>query len=402
MLTNVSSIISILNKNRDFFDAMFDKRHSSISVLEAESYLKNSDILEELESKGLVEIYHDEARLCDSMVAFYESILIEGYEQELYDYAELFKKIEEYISTYYRRKKSEQSVDKQVRDIFVTLRKIPNNLMATFEQIRRHVEFTYKEVIGPTDKKEELVKFKNSLERLSNTLSSIQRQVKLHNGFFEEVNDSQIRLERIRLNETIKNIRNSLGKLISDVISYIAKAEESAKFYSHIQDLVELIDNRDFLNFTNVTDIISTDKAALCKMNAIPIKHKNMKLHPEYAYEEEFSSRYKNLSNELDIKPLTKAKPTELDATFLNKSIESSIDYDAILNEYLSDNTEKTLLEYIFEFEVDANLELLVDSYLNLIIANEAYLFFTNSYREIDNRLCIEVKKLSQRIYHDN
>jgi len=372
---------------------MFDKRNSQISIWEAESFLKNPDVLEDLEDKGLIEIYCDNARLSDTILSFFESVLVDGYESELYHHPSLFKKIEDNISFYWKSKNKEEDCEKYIRQIYISLRKFPNNLMASFEHIRKHVEFTYKEISEPSAKKEELETFRVSLEELSDTLEAIHEKMKLNSNFFDTVNDTRIRVEEIRLNATISSIRTSLSKLIEDVVTYIAKAEASSKFYAHIQGLVELLDKRDFKNATNIIDIVQQEKVALYKMNTTSFKHKKMKLHPEEAYEEEFALKYKSISNNTNSLEEIKKENVKVDLSLLNTVVTSIIDYESILDEYLLTNTDQTLLSFIMEFEVDTDIELLVESYLNLIVSYEDYFVFMDTYTELDNRLCIDVKK---------
>lgn len=395
---SVSELLMILKKNRNFINAVFENGHRQMNIHSVFGLI-NNEYLEELEKNNLVEIYHNEVLLGENLVKFLEAHLIDNFDEELYDYKTIFKKISKSIDLYYIANEVSGNTQKHIRNIHRHLRRIPSNLLDSLKSMQHHVEFTYRSAATNKEKLQELKGYNEMLDEFYFTLDFISDRLKDHKGFFFYVEDSALNLQRIRLGDYILSIRDTLIKTTQTVIDYIRDTEKSIDFHKHITELKELSDRKEIRNKTNMYELIFYTKndPILSGFTTVEKKNTQIKFYPNYAWEDGFRERYLNRKEKLELTKKVESLTEPVDAKFLEDEVIPIINYSGILYEYIEDNTqESSFLSYLKDKEPELDEADLLAAYLDTIISNSEELVFTQPYEEIDGYNCMSAYPLAK------
>lgn len=391
MLRSVKEVISILANNKDLFEVMFEKRNMPVTTLEAESYLKSTQSLAELEQLGLITSFRDTVTLGGDIEAFLDSLLVAGGGSTvLFNYSSLFMDIDNTISLYYKSISDNRDGTRHLKSIYGLMKKIPHNLVSTFNKIRIHVEFTYKSAHDAKEKIDELYNYKESLEHHSQIIDEVKERIARHNAFFDRARDPQLYAIRNLIDETIMNIRMSLIRLTEDVVRYINRAEQSTRFYKHLQSILELCDRRELVGGTNVYAMVSSSRFPLASgYTAIPKKHRLPMLHPEFCVDERFEKYVREKRGALAFIEPRRAQEEEIEEVFFEEESIDYIDYEDIMDEYFDSSDSRPFLHYLMEACKGEAPESLIDQYVLLLVVNESRFVFLDTYTQIGDRLCV-------------
>ena len=388
---NAIELIITLNQNRDFINAVFESNHRQMNINSVLGLI-DYETIEELEAHGFLDLYNNEVLLSDNLVKFLESFLIDSYDEELYDYFTLFKKISQSVELYYSSIKSAGDTQKHLRNIHRYLRRMPSNLLDSLKSMQHHVEFTYRSAATAKEKLQELKGYSEMLDQFYRTLDFISIELKKHMGFFSYVNDSAIDLQRVRLGDYILRMRDTLIKTTQTVLDYIRDTEKSIKFHKHIVELKELRDRKEIKDKTNMYELIfnNTKDPLLSGFTVVEKKNTLIKLYPEYAWEDEFKQRILQRKNE--IPDIGKIEPSSLpiDMDFLRDDETIIINYSGILYDYLDKKYNgQSFLTFLREKEPELTPEELFAAYMETIISNAGELIFSEPYEQISEYDCI-------------
>ncbi len=388
---NVVELLKILNSNSALISAIFDSNGRQMNINSAIG-MSNSDTISYLEDYGIIEIFNNEVILDDQIIHMLEAHLIDGYDENLYDYVEIFKKIDASIAKYYNTSENGGDPARHLRDIQRELQRMPRNLLDTLRGIQRHVEFSYRSASGVEQKLQELTSYNESLLRFESKLRFIREELSRLRGFFAHVGDTSILLRRMRLRTYILDVSNTLIQLNSSVVEYIRKTNENIRFYKHLVELKELRDRREIIDKTNLYEIVhaSEKEPLLNGYSTVERPNYTIKLHPDYSYEEEF--KQKILTRGSMTQSIGKIEATNIpidDSLFHDETIEV-ISYSVLLDGYIMSQGEQNLLQYIKSFHPDINEEELLEVYLSAAVLGERHLEFSESEGEIiSTHMCI-------------
>ena len=392
MLRSVKEVISILANNKELFEVMFEKRNMPVTTLEAESHLKSTQSLAELEQLGLITSFRDTVTLGGDIEAFLDSLLVAGGGNAvLYNYSSLFMDIDNTISLYYKSISDNRDGTRHLKSIYGLMKKIPHNLVSTFNKIRIHVEFTYKSAHDAKEKIDELYNYKESLEHHSQVIDDVKERLIRHNAFFDRARDPQLYALRNLIDETIMNIRMSLIRLTEDVVRYINRAEQGTRFYKHLQGILELCDRRELVGGTNVYKLAASERFILASgYTAVPKKHRLPMLHPEFCMDERFEKYVSEKRGSLSFVEPRKAQEEEIEEIFFGEETIDYIDYEDIMAGYIDSGDPRPFLHYLMEACADEAPESLLDQYISLIVVNESRFKLLDTYTKVGNRLCMD------------
>ena len=396
---NVVELLRILHSNSALLSAIFDSNGRQMNINSAIG-MSNSDTIAFLEDYSIIEIFNNEVILDDQIVHMLEAHLIDGYDENLYDYVEIFKKIDTSISKYYNTSKNGAEPTRHLRDIQRELQRMPRNLLDTLRGIQRHVEFTYRSASSAQEKLQELTSYNESLVRFESKLRFIRDELSRFRGFFTHVGDTAILLRRMRLRTYILDVSNTLIQLNSSVVEYIRKTNENIRFYKHLVELKELRDLREIVDKTNLYELIyeSQKEPLLNGYSTVERPNYTIKLHPDYSYEDEFEQKI--LSRGSVSQSIGKIEASNIpidDSLFQDETIEV-ISYAAILDGYVMSDNRQNLLEYIKASYPDIDNETLLEVYLSAAVFGERYLEFSEEEMQIiATHMCIPAHLKSKR-----
>lgn len=394
---STTELLNLLRANREFISSVFESSHRELDMRSVSSLIDSSS-LEQLEANNLVEIYENELLLGGHLVKFLEAHLVENFDEELYDYKNIFLKIEKSIELYHTSTQVGGDVSKHKRNIHGYLKRVPTNLFDSLKSMQHHVEFTYRCAATNIEKLQELKGYNEMLGEFYEALDFISRNMRLHANFFEKANDTALELQRVRIEHYILTIRDTLIKTTQTVINYIRDTERSIVFHKHLIELKELSDRKEIRSKTNMYELVFAAKREplLSGLSVVEKRNVQIKFYPDYAYDEEFEQRYKAEQERPNIikKKATSQEPIEDD--FLEEAEILTIDYSAILYEYLDGGKQqKSFLSYLQEREPQLNAEELLSAYLETIITNSQELIFSYESEKISNYRCMTAYPLA-------
>lgn len=367
--------------------------------------MSDYETVDSLESFGVIEIYENEVMLSEQLVRLLESHLIEGYDEDLYDYANIFEKIERSIGLYYKSTESNGDSQRHLKEIHRELRRMPNNLLDSLRSIQRHVEFAYRSAADPTEKVQELSGYSKSLDRFDATLFFIRNELKRHSGFFNHVDEPTLNTQRIRLSEYIRNIYDTLISITQSVIEYIRRTNENILFHKHIVELKELRDRRAMSEETNLYELLRYPEKfpLVAGLSKIEKQNLQIKLYPDYAYESEFERRLAGRQDALLNLGKAEVLNVPISDEMLCSDKVSIANYAGILDDYLAkDGSQETFLAYLCKRKPELSGIELLEAYMSTIIFGaESLTFIDGQYEQIGNYDCIATLPLQHHTPKD-
>ncbi|MDD2790555.1 MAG: hypothetical protein PHU40_07825 [Sulfurimonas sp.] len=394
---NFLELISVLRTKKDFLNAVFESKNRQMSLSNARNLIDDISI-EELEANNLIEIFNNEVLLGEHLTRFLEAQLVDNYDEELFDYKNIFLKISKSIELYRTSFEVSGDAHKHTRNIHRYLRRIPNNLLDSLKSMQHHVEFTYRSAATNREKLQELKGYNEMLDEFYETLEFISRNMRVHLEFFEQINDNALDLQRFRVGEYILTIRDTLIKTTQIVIDYIRDTERSIHFHKHLVELKELSDRKEIRSKTNMYELIFNAKREplLSGLSVVEKRNVQIKFYPDYANEEEFELRYLASLNKPNMieKKANLNEPIEDD--FLEEAIIVTVDYSDILYEYIdAKEQEGSFLTYLQHKEPELDGEELLAAYLDTIITNSQELVFTQEDEMVYGYRCMSAYSIS-------
>ena len=386
-------LISLLNKNKDFISSTFESNQCKLNINNALGFL-SEDELENLKNNEIVEVFQSDVILSEHLVKFLESSLIDSFDEELYNYNNIFNKIDSFTKLYYQVNEQNGDVSNYVNKIQRMLRKIPSNLLSSFRGMKYHIEFTYRSAATSEAKVQEMKDYKKMFDDLYSTLEYIQKKLKKNHGFFLYTGSSHLIQQEIYINKYILEIRDSIIKTNHDIITYINDTEQNVKFYKHITELKELNNRKELRELTNFYEVInSVDKEPILNGSLKWLKKDGqIKIYPDFAHEDEFERKYENSKIKTSITKKLKASDQSIEDAFLEDESVVIFDENIYLYDYLKEEKiNKSFLEYLKEKKLKFDDLKLLQTYLNVIILNADSLYFTEHYEKIGKYDCISV-----------
>ena len=393
MLRSVKEVIYLLSNNKDLFEALFEKRNMQVSTMEAESYIKESQSLAHLEQLGLITSFQDSVVLGSEIEQFLESLLVAGGGSSiLFNYDSLFKEMDAAITLYYKAVGNNRDGTRHLKTVYGLMKKIPNNLVASFNKIRVHVEFTYKSARDAKEKIDELHNYEVALRSFIRVIDDVVDRLKRHNRFFDISRDIQLLALRNRVDDTTTAIRLSLVNLTEDVVKYISRAKQETRFYKHLQSLLELCDRRELTTGTNAEVLVGNPRFALASGHTkVPKKHRLPMLHPDFVYEEKFAETILRRRQRLAFIELRKPNEEEIDPLYFEDDTVGLYDFQEILEDYLGSGSQRLFFSYMKERCEGMEEEMLLDQYVEIIVDSDKHFQFLETYTPVGDRLCIDV-----------
>lgn len=397
-IRDTKELLSLLHKNKDFIGAVFENSQYKMNINNALGFI-DEDELDNLENNEIVEVFQNDVMLSEHLVKFLESSLADGFDEEIYDYKNIFIKVDNFIKLYYQTEEQKGDTSTYINKIQRILRRIPSNLLSSFRGMKYHIDITYRSAATSEAKIQEMRDYKKMFDELYLTLNYVQKELKKNHGFFSHAGSEHLIQQEVYINKYILEIRDSIIKTNHDIITYIKDTEKSVKFYKHITDLKELNNRKELREFTNFYELVmqGSKEPLLSGFSKSLKKDRDIKLYPDFANEDEFEERYENSKRKTSITAKLEASEVSIDDVFLKNESITIIDYNSYLYSYLeSKETDKSFLEYFKEREPTLNESRLLQAYLSVVILNADVLYFTEYYEKIGQHDCISVYPLTK------
>jgi hypothetical protein len=378
MIPNIPRLLSVLNRDKRLFEAMFEKRHRLVSSSEVLTDIDEERLAFLVESELLVNT-DESIELDDRVLSFFEEVLEASGDVEIGDVDELLSNLEHNINLY-SRETITSSKERYLIKIQRILKKIPNMILKSLNQLQLHIGLTYKTQKSHQNKIVELEHYQTKLEKLIQIEAKVDQALNVQDGFFKRVGSHETVILSLRLKGRLRELRISFNSLQQEVIEYINKTLTSRRFFEHMIKLKELRLSQEMRERTNVLLLLEADQKMPFTFDTAP--KFPLHLEKEYVYEEEFDEIIEKLSIESGRK-LIKAETAEaIDISFFEQSDNQAtlVDIDRMHEAFIKD--DKDLFSFVldFKFEDKKSFETSIEIYCQMALMFEEQYEFPNTY----------------------
>lgn len=378
MIPNIPKLLSVLSRDKELFEAMFEKRHRLVSTSEVLATLDDERLAFLVENELLVNT-DESIELDDRVLSFFEDILEASGDVEIGDVDELLSNLEHNINLY-SRETIAASKERYLIKIQRILKKIPNMILKSLNQLQLHIGLTYKTQKSHQNKVLELEHYKSKLEKLILIEGKVDLFLNVQDGFFKRVGSHETVILSLRLKGRLRELRISLNALQHEVIAYINKTLGSRRFFEHMIKLKELRLSQEIKERSNVLLLLQAQPKMPFTFDVSP--KFPLHLEKEYVYEEDFDEIIEKLSIESGRKVAVADKAEAVDASFFedDMSVATLVDIDA-MHEQFTQNTQD-LFSFVFDFSFhdEKSFETHIEIYCQMALMFEHLYDFTQDY----------------------
>lgn len=389
MIPNIPRLLSVLNRDKRLFEAMFEKRHRLVSTHEilAEIDEERLDFL--LDAELLVNS-DDSIELDDRVLSFFEEVLEASGDVEIGDVDELLSNMEHNIVLYSRETVS-SSKDRYLIKIQRILKKIPNMILKNLNLLQLHIGLTYKTQKSHQNKIVELEHYQSKLEKLIAIEAKVDQVLNVQEGFFKRVGSHETVILSLRLKGRLRELRVSLNSLQQEVIEYINKTLTSRHFFQHMIKLKELRLSQEMRERSNVLLLLEANKTMPFTFDSVP--KLRVHLEKEYVYEEAFDEIIEKISVESGRTLVQPVIAEAIDASFFveDENQASLVDIDSLHEKFILGKTDLFSFVLGFEFEREKSFEACIEIYCQMALMFTEFYHFTSNYAFKDGFEYLEV-----------
>lgn len=389
MIPNIPRLLSVLNRDKRLFEAMFEKRHRLVSTHEVLADIDEERLDFLLDSELLVNA-DDSIELDDRLLSFFEEVLDASGDVEIGDVDELLSNMEHNIALYSRETLS-SSKDRYIIKIQRILKKIPNMILKNLNLLQLHIGLTYKTQKSHQNKIIELEHYQSKLEKLISIEAKVDMVLNYQEGFFKRVGSHETVILSLRLKGRLRELRISLNSLQQEVIEYINKTLTSRHFFEHMIKLKELRLSQEMRERSNVLLLLEANDTMPFTFDTVP-KYP-LHLEKEYVYEEEFDEIIEKISIESGRKLVQPKLAEAVDESFFleEENQASLVDIDALQEQFMQKDVDLFSFVLAHDFESEKSFEACIEIYCQMALMFTEFYAFSNSYATKDGFEYLEV-----------
>lgn len=389
MIPNIPRLLSILNRDKELFEKMFEKRHRLVSASEVLTTVDDERLAFLVDSELLIN--SDESiELDDRLLTFFEEVLEASGDVEIGDTDELLSNLEHNINLYSRETTSVLK-ERYLIKIQRILKKIPNMILKSLNQLQLHIGLTYKTQKSHQNKVLELEHYKSKLEKLILIEGKVDLFLNTQEGFFKRVSSHETVILSLRLKGRLRELRISLNSLQQEVIAYINRTLTSRRFFEHMIKLKELRLSQEMRERTNVLLLLeSTHKMPFTFDNTPKFP---LRLEKEYVYEEDFDEIIEKLSIETGRKLAKVAAAQSIDASFFehDDSEATLVDIDTMHDLFIKENGDLFSFVMAYDFANKKSFENQIEIYCQMALMFEQLYDFRDTYKTLNDFEYLEI-----------
>ena len=389
MIPNIPRLLSVLNRDKRLFEAMFEKRHRLVSTHEILADIDEERLAFLLDAELLVN--SDESiELDDRLLSFFEEVLDASGDVEIGDVDELLSNMEHNIALY-SRETINASKDRYIIKIQRILKKIPNMILKNLNLLQLHIGLTYKTQKSHQNKIIELEHYQSKLEKLISIEAKVDMVLNYQEGFFKRVGSHETVILSLRLKGRLRELRVSLNSLQQEVIEYINKTLTSRHFFEHMIKLKELRLSQEMRERSNVLLLLQGNETMPLTFDSVP-KYP-LHLEKEYVYEEEFDEIIEKLSIESGRKLVQAVVGEAIDESFFleEENQATLVDIDTLQEQFMQSNLDLFTFVLKHDFKSEKSFEACIEIYCQMALMFTEFYTFSDNYATEDGFEYLEV-----------
>ena len=256
---NISEIISIQNSCRDIMQELYDYESRPNDIIR-DSY--SSSKLDEAIRFEIIEYdeFSDELSLNVDTLEYYEARLGHNSQTNIGLVGDKLEKLDEELSFYNQRIKSNESTHKEIKSIYNLLSQLPSLLKHNLRAIAQNSIFAFKSEPNFEIKMQKLKISKDEITKLIDATYACDKFLNQQYNFFKAMNNYKINSAILRFKKESIELEKSFIKLFDDIKNFINQSIKDGEFIKKLQKIKALKDEKRLLNSTNIKEVAQRQK----------------------------------------------------------------------------------------------------------------------------------------------
>ncbi|MEA2048062.1 MAG: hypothetical protein U9O64_06390 [Campylobacterota bacterium] len=392
MVVNTAELLTILYKNKNLIEELFEKRDRDIYLHDLSSDADLTDKIEYLVNVGILSMDEEPFMLNDTLTLFLENMLETNRRVEIRVIDEELEYLQEKISDY----KNKALLHKQkeyLRAIKRILLRINKTVKQSFKVISERVTLEYTTQTNNSEKIIELNRYREKIEKLIVAEKEIDRVIIRELAFFAKAHNQELLHLFYLLAQTLRELRVSLVELQQIVIEYINKAQRKRAFFEKVLKLQGMIKNQEIKQRTDIELLIQEDRYKKLFIEKEKSFKTQLSLDVLDYYSDVFESRVKNSIDASLLSEKAIKKAPKVDENVLNAMVEYSNEVDQYALQRAFKGTNLDLFTFLDNkrYKRGLTLEEKLLIYAQMITLFEQEYEYTEHYKMYENYRVLDI-----------
>ena len=276
---DIGELLKVLNREKKLMMDMFAKRNEfSYQYDYALDLLDNDDArLRTLIDYSVVRVDGACLELDELYLNFFEQVFAVNEEINVSHIDEGLTGLKDNIN-YFLKENNESRKLNYLRSVKSSLRRIAQNLIRNVIDMRRNVEYTFKNEQNYQIKQAKLERLNEKRESIMLMIVKMEELLDSEHTFFTVGMDEGLKSARNDLKVTMSTCRHNLIEIQAQIIDFINKIKYNAYINEHIRKLKYLSDQFEIEAKTDIRQVLSTNKDVFFE----PQQRSSIKLSIDY------------------------------------------------------------------------------------------------------------------------
>lgn len=392
MVVNTAELLTILYKNKNLIEELFEKRDRDIYLHDLSSDADLTDKIDYLVNVGILSMNEEPFMLNDTLTLFLENMLETNRRVEIRVIDEELEYLQEKISDY----KNKALIHKQkeyLRAIKRTLLRINKTVKQSFKVISERLTLEYTTQTNNSEKIIELNRYREKIEKLIVAEKEIDRVIIRELAFFENAHHQEVLHLFYLLAQTLRELRVSLVELQQIVIEYINKAQRKRAFLEKVLRLQGMIKNQEIKERTDIELLIQEDRYKKLFIDKAKSFKTQLSLDVLDYYSDVFEARVKNSIDASLLSEKAIKKAPKVDENVLDAMVEYSNEVDQYALQRAFKGTSLDLFTFLDNkrYKSGLTLEEKLLIYAQMITLFEQEYEYTEHYKMYENYRVLDI-----------
>lgn len=254
---DIDELLKVLNREKLLLKEMFTKRNEFSYPYEyALDLVDNENArLSALIDYSILRLDGACVEIEDLYINFFEQVLSVNEEINVSQIDEGMSGLKDNIN-YYLKETNESRKYNYLRSVKSSLRRIEQNLIRNVVDMRRNVEYTFKNEQNFQIKQDKLERLNEKRESIMLLIEKMDDLLNKEQTFFTVGMDESLKTARNSMKVTMNNCRHNLIETQTQIIGYINKIKYNSNVNEHIRKLKYLRDQFELEAKTNIREVL--------------------------------------------------------------------------------------------------------------------------------------------------